>query len=129
MQLNDIKTALFGFNKNDVCEYISKLNAVYEEKERQLRQEQRDAVETLNRKNESLNHDMAALSQENTELVRERDALVKRVESLTGEIEKMASQVEQMRDVFAAALKNAVEQLDSLENQMHGLLPEQNDEE
>ena len=35
MELKDLKTALFGFNKNDVCEYISQLNYIYEQKEKQ----------------------------------------------------------------------------------------------
>ena len=35
MELKDLRTALFGFNKNDVCEYISELNYIYEQKEAQ----------------------------------------------------------------------------------------------
>ena len=38
MELKDLRTALFGFNKNDVCEYISQLNYIYEQKEAQKNQ-------------------------------------------------------------------------------------------
>lgn len=128
MQLKDLKTSLFGFNKTDVCEYISQLNTVYEEKEEQLRQEQSAIVEALNQKNESLNNSVAALSQENTELVRERDALWKRIEVLTAETGRVKCRVEKMRETLTAAFESAANQLDLLENQVNDLLPEKTDE-
>lgn len=128
MQLKDLKTSLFGFNKTDVCEYISQLNTVYEEKEEQLRQEQSAIVEALNQKNESLNNSVAALSQENTELVRERDALRKRIEVLTAETGRVKCQVEKMRETLTTAFESAANQLDLLENQVNDLLPEKTDE-
>ena len=54
MELKDLRTALFGFNKNDVCEYISQLNYIYEQKEAQKIKEQKDILEELNKKNEEL---------------------------------------------------------------------------
>ena len=47
MELKDLRTALFGFNKNDVCEYISQLNYIYEQKEAQKIKEQKDILEEL----------------------------------------------------------------------------------
>lgn len=128
MQLKDLKTSLFGFNKTDVCEYISQLNTVYEEKEEQLRQEQSAIVEALNQKNESLNNSVAALSQENTELVREGDALRKRIEMLTAETGRVKCRIEKMRETLTAAFESAANQLDLLENQVNDLLPEKTDE-
>ena len=70
MELKDLRTALFGFNKNDVCEYISQLNYIYEQKEAQKIKEQKDILEELNKKNEELNDYNSRLNQENTDLKR-----------------------------------------------------------
>ena len=35
MELKDLRTGLVGFNKNDVCEYLSQLNNIYEQKQQQ----------------------------------------------------------------------------------------------
>ena len=47
MELKDLRTALFGFNKNDVCEYISQLNYIYEQKGAQKIKEQKDIARKL----------------------------------------------------------------------------------
>lgn len=80
MELKDLRTALFGFNKNDVCEYISQLNYIYEQKEAQKIKEQKDILEELNKKNEELNDYNSRLNQENTDLKRINDELQKKFE-------------------------------------------------
>ena len=75
MELKDLRTALFGFNKNDVCEYISQLNYIYEQKEAQKIKEQKDILEELNKKNEELNDYNSRLNQENTDLMNYRKNL------------------------------------------------------
>ena len=128
MQLKDLKTSLFGFNKNDVCEYISQLNAVYEQKEQQIRQEQREILNELNQKNENLNNNVSTLGQENKELLRQKEILQNKAALLDGEIGKLKHQVEQMRDLFASAFENVAEQFNLLENQIDGLLTAQSGE-
>lgn len=128
MQLKDLKTSLFGFNKNDVCEYISQLNTVYEEKERQIRQEQCEITEGLNRKNEDLNNSLAASEQEKTELIREKEALQKRTESIGSEIGELKLGIEEMRKLLTSVFENAFEQLDLFESKIDGLLNEQSGE-
>lgn len=77
MELKDLRTSVFGFNKNDVCEYISYLNSVYEQKEKQKLKHQTELTEELNRKNEEINNYNSRLSQENTELKRSNNELQK----------------------------------------------------
>lgn len=128
MQLKDLKTSLFGFNKNDVCEYISQLNAVYEQKEQQIQQEQQEIIGELNQKNENLNNTVASLSQENTELVREKEAQQKKAACLSSEIGALKLQLEQMREGLIAALEEVTDRFETLEVQMNGLLPTQSGE-
>lgn len=128
MQLNDLKTSLFGFNKSAVCEYIAQLNTVYEEKKKQIQQEQHEIIETLNQKNESLNNNVAALDQQNTDLARENEALRKRNELLNSEIGELKLGVEKMRDLVASVFGNVTNQIDLFESKIDGLLNEQSGE-
>lgn len=121
MQLKDLKTSLFGFNKNDVCEYISQLNAEYEQKQEQIKKEQSNTLAELNQKNEELNNTVSSLSQENTELIREKESLQKRVSAFDGEIEKFKEQITQMREMLNSVFQNVNERFDLFENQIGGL--------
>lgn len=128
MQLNDLKTSLFGFNKNDVCEYISQLNTVYEEKEHKIRQEHSETTEVLNRKNEELNNTAAALEQKNTDLIRENDTLRKKSELFEGEIKELKFEIKKTRETLASVLESADKQLDLFERKIENLAAEKSDE-
>ena len=100
MELKDLRTALFGFNKNDVCEYISQLNYIYEQKEAQKIKEQKDILEELNKKNEELNDYNSRLNQ-------------------------LENQIEEIRKATVSVLEEVKEQLNSAEKRISDLRTEQ----
>lgn len=128
MQLKDLRTALFGFNKNDVCTYISELNLIYEQKEQQQQQEQAEMLKELNSKNEELSNNASRLNQETTELKRERDELLGRIDSFDRETEELKQQIAKMRELIASILGDVKERLNLAEQQISELQPGQNDE-
>ena len=54
MELNDLKGALFGFKKHDVCEYIAQINTEFSAKLAEERKEYQQTLEELSAKNEKL---------------------------------------------------------------------------
>ena len=125
MELKDFKTALFGFNKNDVCEYISQLNYIYEQKEAQKIKEQKDILEELNKKNEELNDYNSRLNQENTDLKRINDELQKKFELSDKRSSKLENQIEEIRKATVSVLEEVKEQLNSAEKRISDLQTEQ----
>ena len=125
MELKDLKIALFGFNKNDVCEYISQLNYIYEQKEKQKIKEQKAILEELNKKNEELNDYNSRLNQENTELKRISDELPKKVELSDRKSSELESQIEEIRKATVSVLEEVKEQLTSAEKRLSDLQTEQ----
>ena len=128
MELKDLKTALFGFNKNDVCEYISYLNLVYEQKEIQKLQHQKELTEELNRKNEELNNYNSRLSQENTELKRNINELQKKLNLLNSRSVELELQIKGIQNTTVSVLKDIKEQLNTAEKRITDLHTEQGDE-
>lgn len=124
MELKDLRNALFGFNKNDVCEYISQLNCVYEQKEEQKNKEQREVLEELNRKNEELNDYTSRLNQENTELKRINDELQKKFESADRKSESLEQQIEEMRKATSLVFEEVKKQLSLAEKRISDLQTE-----
>lgn len=55
MELKDLRSARLGFNKNDVCKYLSKLYDVYEQKETQKSKGEREGTEIFKRCNKGMN--------------------------------------------------------------------------
>ena len=106
MELKDLRTGLFGFNKNDVCEYISQLNSIYEQKDSKQKEEQREKLEELSRKNEELGNNASFLNQENTELKRKAEALQNKVDSFSRETEELKNQLMQMHKSIALVLSD-----------------------
>ena len=132
MELKDLRTALFGFNKNDVCEYISQLNYIYEEKEAQKIKEQKDILkelnkknEELNKKNEELNDYNSRLNQENTDLKRINDELQKKFELSDKRSSELENQIEEIRKATVSVLEEVKEQLNSAEKRISDLRTEQ----
>lgn len=124
MELKDLRTALFGFNKNDVCEYISQLNTIYEQKEEQKIIEQKEILAELNRKNEELSNVAAGLNQENTELKRKNDELLNRVNLFDTEKQEIENRIEQMQMSVVSMFEDIKEQLNSDKGQISDLQPE-----
>ncbi len=124
MELKDLRTALFGFNKNDVCEYISQLNTIYEQKEEQKTIEQKEILAELNRKNEELSNVAAGLNQENTELKRKNDELLNRVNLFDTEKQEIKNRIEQMQMSVVSMFEDIKEQLNSDKEQISDLQPE-----
>lgn len=124
MELKDLRTALFGFNKNDVCEYISQLNTIYEQKEEQKIIEQKEILAELNRKNEELSNAAAGLNQENTELKRKNDELLNRVNLFDTEKQEIENRIEQMQMSVVSMFEDIKEQLNSDKRQISDLQPE-----
>lgn len=110
MELKDLRTALFGFDKNDVCRYISQLNHVYEQKEAQKCEEQRETMEELAQKNEELHDRASRLNQENTELKRANDELRKKLALADAGLESMVLQMKEIQKAAASAMEAAREQ-------------------
>ncbi len=125
MELKDLRTALFGFNKNDVCEYISQLNYIYEQKEEQKIKEQRAVLEELNRKNEELNDYASRLNQENTELKRINDELKKKYELSDRRSSELENQIGEIRKATVSVLEELKIQLNSAEKRISDLQTEQ----
>ena len=96
MELKDLRTGLFGFNKNDVCEYLSQLNNIYEQKQQQKNLEQRKMLAELSEKNEELGNTASRLSQENTELQRANDALQKDLSALQQKLSALQTAAEEL---------------------------------
>ena len=125
MELKDLRTALFGFNKNDVYEYISQLNYIYEQKEAQKIKEQKDILEELNKKNEELNDYNSRLNQENTDLKRINDELQKKFELSDKRSSELENQIEEIRKATVSVLEEVKEQLNSAEKRISDLRTEQ----
>ena len=125
MELKDLRTALFGCNKNDVCEYISQLNYIYEQKEAQKIKEQKDILEELNKKNEELNDYNSRLNQENTDLKRINGELQKKFELSDKRSSELENQIEEIRKATVSVLEEVKEQLNSAEKRISDLRTEQ----
>ena len=125
MELKDLRTSLFGFNKNDVCEYISQLNYIYEQKEAQKIKEQKEILEELNKKNEELNDYNSRLNQENTDLKRINDELQKKFELSDKRSSELENQIEEIRKATVSVLEEVKEQLNSAEKRISDLRTEQ----
>ena len=125
MELKDLRNALLGFNKNDVCEYISQLNYVYEQKEEQRNKDQREVLKELNRKNEELNNCNSRLNQENTELKRINDELQKKIESAERRSNDLEHQIEEIRKTALSVLEEVKEQLNLSEKRISTIQTEQ----
>ncbi len=125
MELKDLRTALFGFNKNDVYEYISQLNYIYEQKEAQKIKEQKDILEELNKKNEELNDYNSRLNQENTDLKRINDELQKKFELSDKRSSELENQIEEICKATVSVLGEVKEQLNSAEKRISDLRTEQ----
>ncbi len=64
MDLKEIKSSIFGFNKNNVYEYISELNRICSEKVEEARKEKNSSLSSLTRKNEELNNKLVCMESE-----------------------------------------------------------------
>ena len=74
MELNNLKTGLWGFKKQDVCEYIAKmseeLTAKMEQERRQNEEKLDTIVQAMRREGCEKDREIAALREENAALQR-----------------------------------------------------------
>lgn len=125
MELKNLRTALFGFNKNDVCRYIAQLNGIYEQRETQKTREQQEAMELLNRKNEELNDYASRLNQEVTELKRRNDELQKEIELSESRSSGIELQIREAQAAAVSVIKETKVQLSAAEKRISELWTEQ----
>ena len=132
MELKDLRTALFGFSKSDVCAYISQLNAVYERRGEQRGREQQEVLDEVNRKNEALTNAASRLSQENTELQRKNDELQSRLQETAALLDRQTGEwrrrLEEMRRAITVAMEDVDRQLNGAEEWIAAPQTEQGDE-
>lgn len=94
MELTDLKSGIFGFKKEDVCEYISELNNVCSQKIENAKNESQDILKELSEKNEKLNIEILNAQTEIDNLKRE---IEKRDEAILT-LKKEASRLKSLAD-------------------------------
>ncbi len=109
MELKDIKSGFFGFNKNSVIEYISQLNHLCAENTEKARLEKAEALAELSKTNEKLNNRVSVLESE-------VDVLKKQLLERESEIERINGENEQ--------LKNDVDKKKAVESEVAEILTE-----
>lgn len=129
MEFKDIKKGLFGFNKNNVIEYIAELNRICAEKTEALRHEKVIAVSELEQKNSELNVKLAEIE---TELVSLRNQIAEKEsalselsnenEQLKAEADKHKANTDELADILndvkayiSLASKTALSKLEKAE--------------
>ena len=125
MELKDLRTVLFGFNKQDTCRYISELNKIYEQREAQEIKEQQETLDRLSQKNEELGNTASRLQQEVTELKRRNNDLQKKLELADRGASELRLQARKAQALAVSALKETKEQLSAAERQISDLGTEQ----
>lgn len=125
MELKDLRTVLFGFNKQDTCRYISELNKIYEQREAQEIKEQQETLDRLSQKNEELGNTASRLQQEVTELKRRNNDLQKKLELADRGASELRLQMRKAQALAVSALKETKEQLSAAERQISDLGTEQ----
>ncbi len=93
MELNNLKTGLWGFKKQDVCEYIAKMSeelTAKMEQERRQNEEKLDAiVQAMRREGCDKDREIAALK-EQVQALREENAALQRNDKSWGALRDVA---------------------------------------
>ena len=121
MELKNLRGSLFGFNKSDVCEYISQLNSEFDRKCTRLCEEHRETQEEFSRKNESLCADILRLEEEKAGLEREAASLRAELAALCGRADELRGSAGELRAAVVALVEELGSRLDSLEEIAQGL--------
>jgi len=85
MTLTGIKTGLFGYNKKNVCQYVSDLNTVHDSEIKAIEEKLTQQVDELSKTNTSL-------ASENAEFKATTDALNNEIAELKSIIEKLEAE-------------------------------------
>lgn len=85
MELNDLKTGLWGFRKRDVCEYVAGMSEELTARMEQERQQSAEAEALLREKIAAQDADMQAMHREKGRKDREIAALREQVQALQAE--------------------------------------------
>lgn len=105
MEIKELKTSLFGFNKNTVYEYITDLNKTCSDKVEKVKAENKAAVGELSKKNEELNEKNAVLENQISILKREISEKDKLIEKLKADEDERKIAEEGVADVLLEAKK------------------------
>lgn len=93
MELNNLKTGLWGFKKQDVCEYIAKMSeelTAKMEQERRQNEEKLDAiVQAMRREGCEKDREIAALK-EQVQVLREENAALQKADKARGALHDVA---------------------------------------
>jgi aminopeptidase N len=93
MELNNLKTGLWGFKKQDVCEYIAKMSeelTAKMEQERRQNEEKLDAiVQAMRREGCDKDREIAALK-EQVQALREENAALQKADKAWGALHDVA---------------------------------------
>lgn len=93
MELNNLKTGLWGFKKQDVCEYIAKMSeelTAKMEQERRQNEEKLDAiVQAMRREGCEKDREIAALK-EQVQVLREEKAALQKADKERGALHDVA---------------------------------------
>lgn len=117
MELTEIKSGIFGYNKKGVCQYVSALNDVHSaeldaerSKSEKLAEEFELRIKDLNSDNSSLNASIAELTAEVKELKELLDKLTEEKAEINEKYEALQAETDELRtksDVISTAIINA----------------------
>ncbi len=85
MTLTEIKSSLFGYNKNEVCRYITELNTLHEAKCAELDSKNKEEADAFANEKEALNAEISFLKEKDEAANKELAALEERVAQLESE--------------------------------------------
>lgn len=117
MELIDLRVGMMGFNKNDVCEYISELNNNFSDQLSSQKRESERSLAHMNEKNEELNSSIVRLETEKDELNRKlekKDEVIAQLQSEIEQIKKQISDERQKHNSIADILLDAKDFADGL---------------
>lgn len=110
MELNNMKSGLFGFKKSSVYEYIADLNRVCSQKVEDAKKDRQSTISELNAKNTELREKLMCLEGENDVLKREiteKEALIKKLteenENYRTDTDKQLALAEEIAAMLAEA--------------------------
>ena len=117
MTLTEIKNSLFGYNKNDVCRYVSELNEIHTAQTKALEDKLSQQSEEFGAKNSTLANENVQLKQSAEALNEEIENLKKIIHDLNNEnndlrksyknLEDEVSDLRSKSDVISTAIINA----------------------
>ena len=92
MELKDLRSGMFGFKKDDVCEYIAELNSTFSKQLADQQAESKELLARLSDKNEELHTEIAKLETYIDGLKHAAEEKDKEIQKLKSEIDTLQKQ-------------------------------------